>query len=196
MRAHLFAGLLATVSAPDGLAAVFYHDESIAGDLSDDYLSPTVFTPGAGSSVLKGTVITGAPDLFTLVVAADLRIDSIILLNYTTDSENPENLSYLMSQPRATLSAPPSSDFAEAIGYVGFGEWAEGRNVLRIMTAGPPYDYAATLGPGTYAFWVNETGPTSGYEFQFNLSAIPEPGAFFLVCAGLPLLLRRKRRKS
>ncbi len=196
MRANLFALLVAFASALDGRAAVFHHDESVAGDLSDNYLLPTVFTPGAGSSVLKGTVISGAPDLFTLVVAAGLRIDSIQLLSYTTDSENPENLSYLMSQPRATLSAPPSSDFAEPVGYVGFGAWAEGRNVLRIMTAGPPYDYAATLGPGSYAFWVNETGPTSGYEFQFNISAIPEPGAFFLVCAGLPLLLRRKRKNT
>ncbi len=196
MRASLFAVLLAFASAPTGRAAVFYHDESVAGDLSDNYLLPTVFTPGAGSSVLKGTVIAGAPDLFTLVVAADLRIDSIILLSYTTDSENPENLSYLMSQPRATLSAPPSSDFAEPIGYVGFGKWAEGRNVLRIITAGPPYDYAATLGPGSYAFWLNETGPVSGYEFQFNLTAVPEPGAFLLALFSLPFFFSRVRCPS
>jgi hypothetical protein len=193
MRANLFAALLTLASTAPGWAAVFYHDESVAGELSHEYLLPTVFTPGAGSSVLKGTVIAGAPDLFTLVVAAGLRLDSLALLRYTTDAENPENLSYLMSQPRATLSAPPSNDFAEPIGYVGFGEWAVGRNVLRVITAGPPYDYAATLGPGSYAFWINETGPVSGYEFQFNVAAVPEPSALWFTLIGLPAVFLRRR---
>jgi hypothetical protein len=166
MRANLFAALLTLASTAPGWAAVFYHDESVAGELSHEYLLPTVFTPGAGS---------------------------LALLNYTTDAENPENLSYLMSQPRATLSAPPSNDFAEPIGYVGFGEWAVGRNVLRVITAGPPYDYAATLGPGSYAFWINETGPVSGYEFQFNVAAVPEPSALWLTLIGLPAVFLRRR---
>ncbi|MEY3896251.1 MAG: hypothetical protein RLZZ214_1771 [Verrucomicrobiota bacterium] len=187
------AALLALALAPGARGAVFIHDETLHGDLSDDYLMPALFSPGAGSSTLKGTVVDGDRDLFTLVVAAGLRLDSLRVLSYTTDSENPENLSYMMSQPGALLSSPPSNDFADPIGYVGFGAWAVGRNVLRTITAGPPYDYAATLGPGSYAFWINETGPTSGYEFQFNVTAVPEASALLGILLSAPICFRRRR---
>lgn len=190
---HSIVALLALILAPAATAAVFVHVESLHGDLSDNYLIPTLLTPGAGSSTLKGTVVDGDRDLFTLVVAAGLRLDSIKLLSYTTDSENPENLSYLMSQPGAILSSPPSNDFADPIGYVGFGAWAVGRNVMRNITVGPPYDYAATLGSGTYAFWINETGPTSGYEFQFNVTAVPEASALLGILLSAPICFRRRR---
>lgn len=188
------AALLALALAPGASGAVFTHDETLHGDLSDDYLAPTILTPGAGSSTLKGTVVDGDRDLFTLVVAAGLQLDSLRVLSYATDSENPENLSFMMSQPGAILSSPPSNDFADPIGYVGFGSWAVGRNMLRTITAGPPYDYAATLGPGSYAFWINETGPVSGYEFQFSVTAVPEAGAPMLALAAVSLLCVRRRR--
>jgi hypothetical protein len=187
------AALLALTLAHGASGAVFVYDELLHGDISDDYLLPAVLTPGAGASTLKGTVVDGDRDLFTLVVAAGLRLDSLRLLSYSTDSENPENLSYMMSQPGTTLSSPPSNDFADPIGYVGFGTWAVGRNVLRTITAGPPYDYAATLGPGSYAFWINETGPVSGYEFQFNVTAVPEPSTLIGILLAAPLCTRRRR---
>lgn len=187
----IFAALL--ILAPTATGAVFTYDEILDGDISDNYLAPLLLTPGTGSSVLKGTVVDGDRDLFTLVIASGLRLDSLRLLSYVTDSENPENLSYMMSQPGTTLSSPPSSDFVDSVGYVGFGKWAEGRNILGTITAGPPYDYVSTLGPGSYAFWINETGPTSGYQFQFNVSAIPEPSATLCLLPILATLLHRRR---
>jgi hypothetical protein len=187
------AALLAITLVPCASGAVFIHDESLHGDLSDDYLAPTLLTPGLGISTLKGTVVSGDRDLFTLVVAAGMRLDSLKLLNYTTDSENPDNLSYMMSQPGTTLSSPPSNDFADSIGYVGFGAWAVERNILRSITTGPPYNYAATLGQGSYAFWINETGPRSGYEFQFAVSEIPEISSWAGILLAAPLCFRRRR---
>lgn len=141
MKKAVCAALM--IFAPLAAGAVFTYDETLDGDISDNYLAPSVLTPGAGASTLKGTVVDGDRDLFTLIVAAGLRLDSIRVLSYTTDSENPDNLSYLMSQPGFTLSSPPTNDFADAVGYVCFGKWAEGRNVLNIITVGPPYDYAS-----------------------------------------------------
>lgn len=193
MIRNLLPALVCICLATHTKAAVLVYDESISGDLSDDYLIPHVFTPPAGTLTIKGSVVDGDRDLFTFDIGAGLTLTSIKLLSYVTDPENPENLSYFMSQPGATLSAPPADDFAESVGYVGFGSWAVGRELIRILTVGPPYDYAATLGPGSYAFWVNETGPTSSYQFQFTV--VPEPGTPLLALPALALLLRRKRHR-
>lgn len=188
---YAFIALLMGACAPVALGAVMAFDESIQGDLSDDYLIPNVFQPDAGTFSLKGSVVNGDRDLFTMNLTIGLSINSIKLISYSTDSDNPDNVSYFLSQPGSTLSAPPTSDFAQPIGYVGFGKWAENREVLRIMTAGPPYDYANSLGTGSYAFWINETGPLSSYEFRFTI--VPEPSISILLLTASALLLRRKR---
>lgn len=190
MITHAFIALLMGACAPVALGAVMAFDESIQGDLSDDYLIPNVFQPDAGTFSLKGSVVNGDRDLFTMNLTIGLSIISIKLISYSTDSENPDNVSYFLSQPGSTLSASPTSDFAQPIGYVGFGKWAENREVLRIMTAGPPYNYANSLGTGSYAFWINETGPMSGYEFRFTI--VPEPSTAALLAASF-ILFRRKR---
>ncbi len=192
---NLIAALLALTCI--GNAAVFSYDEAVIGDLSDEYLLPTQLSPGVGTSTLKGTIADGDLDLFTLTVAEGFNLNSIILLSYATDAENTGNVSFLLSQPGAVLSAPPSNDFADPIGYVGFGTWAEGREILRFLTTGPPYDYASRLGPGSYAFWINETGSASSYQFSFTVAPIiiPEPSLSLLASASLTLLLRRKRTR-
>jgi hypothetical protein len=181
-------------------AAVFAYDESILGDLSDDYLIPHVFTPGTGTSTLTGSVADGDRDLFTIDIAAGLQLTSLFLVSYTTtDPDRPDNITYLLAQPGATLAAAPSNEDpypGGAIGYVGFGKWAEGRELLRFLTAGPPFDYATTLGPGSYAFWINETGPVSGYQFRFQVAAVPEPSIPMLAAVAGLLLVRRKRASA
>ncbi len=192
---NLIAALLALTSI--GNAAVFSYDEAVNGDLSDEYLLPTQLSPGVGTSTLKGTIADGDLDLFTLTVAAGMNLNSIKLLSYATDAENTGNVSFLLSQPGAILSAPPSNDFADPIGYVGFGTWAEGREILRFLTTGPPYDYASSLEPGSYAFWINETGYASTYQFSFTVAPIiiPEPSLSLLASTSLALLLRKKRAR-
>lgn len=175
--------------------AVFVYDEAMDGDVSNDYLNPLNLTLGVGTSTLKGSIADGDRDLFTLIVASGMTLDSIKLLSYTTDSENPSNVSYLLSQPGAFLSAPPDNDFSDPIGYVGFGKWAEGREILRFLTVGPPYDYVNKLGPGSYAFWINETGPKSDYSFSFTVSAnvIPElSSSLFFLVTGLFVFQRNR----
>lgn len=186
-------GLIASVSA-----VTFSYDESINGDLSDNYLEPNFLYVGAGSSTIKGTIGGGDIDLFTLVVADGFTLNSIVLLNYLTqDPNSQDNVSFILSQPMAILSAAPSNEDpypGGAIGYVGFGDWAEGREILRFLTAGPPYDFAEELDAGSYAFWINETGSTAQYDFQFTVAAVPEPSALVVLCAVFPTLLWRRNK--
>lgn len=192
MKAQWIAACFITLTHAGG-AAVFVYDESILGDLGDDYLNPHVFTPGAGTSSLTGEVVNGDRDLFTIDIAPGLQLKSILLLSYTSA---PDNISYLLAQPGATLAAPPSNQNpypGGAIGYVGFGEWAEGRELLRFLTAGPPFDYATTLGTGSYAFWVNETAASSDYSFQFSVVPVPEPDTLMIFLTTIPLLFRRNK---
>jgi hypothetical protein len=187
---------IALLSITPCMGAVFVYDEAISGDVSDNYLLPLLFSPSAGTSTIRGTISDSDRDLFTINIASGLSLDSIRLLSYTTDSENPENVSYLLSQPGAFLSAPPDNDFSDPIGYIGFGEWAEGREILRFLTTGPPYDYANKLGPGDYAFWVNETGPNSSYSFSFTVTenSVPEPSVFMVLLVSVGFLCRRSNR--
>lgn len=193
----LFTLFLTACATPHAFGAVFAYDEAITGDISNNYLAPLVFTPTAGVSTLKGSVALNNPDLFTIVVANGLVLDSIRLLSYATSSSDPGNVSYLLSQPRATLSRPPTNgnNYGAPIGYTSFGAFAVtgNLNLLPTITAGPPYFSITEFGAGSYAFWVNETGPASTYEFAFNLTAVPEPSVMTALLAGLPLIWRRRR---
>jgi hypothetical protein len=67
---------------------------------------------------------------------------------------------------------------------------------MGFITFGAPYHDAPALGQGSYAFWINETGPRSGYSLEFNVSAIPEPSPIILSSlVALPILFLRRRRR-
>jgi hypothetical protein len=192
----VFAILLLAGITSSASGAVFTYDEDISGDISNDYLNPLVFTPTAGISTLRGSISADNRDLFTIVVASGTVLDSIRLLSYVTSPDEPRNLSFLLVQPGATLSEEPNDNFEAPIGFTSFGAFSIERdlNLLPIITAGPPFFEVTQLEAGSYAFWINETGPTSRYEFAFNITAVPEPSALTVaLLATFPLVLRRRR---
>ena len=65
------------------------HDESIDGDLSTDNTDPTVLIFDLGSNEVLGST-TDSPldrDIFTFVIGAGQRLDSVILQNYDTTED-------------------------------------------------------------------------------------------------------------
>ena len=94
-------------------------------------------------------------------------------------------------------------------GYTHFGTGAAnnghpatslvGQNLLPIM-ADPTQDPGASgftppLGPGTYTFLFQQLGAATNYEFDFTVTAVPEPGSLLLSgCAALAAFSRWLRR--
>ena len=52
-------------------------------------------------------------------------------------------------------------------------------------------------GAGTYTFLIQQLGSNISYEFDMNVSAVPEPGTVgLLACAGGVACIRARRRSS
>ena len=68
--------------------AVVY-DESVAGDLRDSGLSPTVLHLGLGSNLISGTTGLGAPavdrDYFSIVIPSGAELSSLTVLPGTSE---------------------------------------------------------------------------------------------------------------
>ncbi|MGJ8725443.1 MAG: PEP-CTERM sorting domain-containing protein [Roseibacillus sp.] len=183
------------------LAQGFNYSEATSGDLSDDYLKPTVLVIGDGSNVLEGTLLgnTSDLDMFRLVVPAGLEITGIRVLSFSGGKD----ASYLLMMPGDQLSSPPSNSFSDAIGYTGISEGSvtSGGNILPVITLPgltglPPFFGVSTLQEGNYAGWLNETGAASNYILDFEAQAVPEPSAFTLLAIiSSGMLFTRNRRR-
>lgn len=174
------------------MAAVVLWDESISGDLADDYTTPTLLNAVIGDNRVAGS-LRGSDldlDLFTLTISVGHELSAIRLINYTTGSAT--NVGFMGMQPGSNLSSPPSNSFSDPIGYVLYGNWAVGQDILPTIVGGKPFNGANPLPAGQYAIWLNETGASSIYQWSFEITPIPEPGAAVILIGGLlgPIFLR------
>lgn len=181
--------------------AVFNYDEAISGDLSDAYLTPTPLSVGLGNNILTGSLSGGTNDLdlVELIVPQGLEVTAIRLLAF----EGGLNGSFLLMQPGSTLSAPPSNNFNSSANPIGFSILSPGgigTDILPTITLPgisslAPFFGAETLGAGSYAIWLNETGPASSYSLQFEVAnTIPEPSSSLLTALAVLSLCSLRRR--
>lgn len=176
------------------MAAVVLWDESISGDLADDYTTPTLLNANLGDNRIAGG-LRGSDldlDLFTLTVSVGHELSGIRLINY--NSAVTTNVGFMGIQSGSQLSSPPSNSFPDPIGYVLYGNWAVGQDILPTVVGGKPFNGVNPLPAGQYAVWLNETGSSSRYEWSFEVTAVPEPNTIIILLGGLlvPLSLRRR----
>lgn len=173
-------------------AQTYLHDEWRNGDLSDDFDVPDSFVLPDGSSFLRLDLNSADVDLFTLHLPKGQQLDQLIVRDYQSTTGN---ISFLGFQVGDQLSAPPSSNFADPIDYVIFGEWAINEDILPLSVQTNPA-LTVPLTEPSLAFWANETGAASSFvlEFRSSSSPIPEPSTPLLLggSAFLSLLTRRK----
>ncbi len=203
-RVLLFLVLLCWVGGQASsfvLAAIY--TESINGDLSGQGTNPTnLGTYFAGShNVIGGTIASPIDrDFWTISIPANHRLDSIVLAAFTSN----DNRSFFAVANGTSLSAINDANLLLGGTYVGD---AAGRlvndNLLddlaaRVHIGGVPL-FSGPLGPGSYTFWSqgNSTNPvneTVTYNYQFNVSATPEPSSTTLaVVAIIGVAYRRNR---
>ncbi len=178
------------------MSAVVLWDETISGDLADDFSVPTQLHTVPGDNRVAGG-LRGYDfdlDLFTLTVTEGYQLSGVSLISYSSGSL--ANQSFLGMQPGSRLSTFPNANFGDPIGYVLYGNWAVGQDVLPTIVRGRPFSDANPLPSGSYAVWLNETGEASRYEWSFQVTAIPEPRLLVSMMGGLGLTLFRRRRSK
>ena len=204
------------VFATTSQAASFQFDEASDGDLSGNVLAPTLFgnSPSSlgfavGSNKIVGQTFSGDYDLINFTVGAGQQLSAIKLVSYSsTDARG-----FIAVQQGAVwsngLGAGSSFDRTTLLGYSHFGTYVgapqPGTDVLDDLGAsgasgaGGAIGFSGPLGPGSYTFLIQQTGlAVISYGFDFQLTAVPEPGES-VAMAGLLLggfgVWRRLRRR-
>jgi hypothetical protein len=204
---HLWFKGLATVALVMAMVssaqAVTVYSESINGDLSNNGLNPTVITLAEGSNDIFGTTGRDANaiidrDYFTASVPSHLKI--VLLIEAAgTQSGGPLGIAFIGIQSGTQVTSLTSA--TDLLGYFHYGPTATDINILPSIGSPAPgaIGFAPPLGPGNYAFWIQETGTGTfpvQYGFKIVLARIPEPAAGLLMFAGLAALWPVVRRRQ
>ena len=172
-------------------------DETLDGDLSEDYLAPTGITLAEGSNLVLFTSLDlpGDPDreYFTFTIETGYQLSNFILEAYTTTPA--ENLGFIGIASGSQFPSPPTSlSPAPLLGYSLMGLADVGTDLLPAMGQAPgALGFEGPLGAGAYTVWAQETS-LSLEEWRLNLvvTQVPAPGVVAL--AGLGGLVFRRRR--
>jgi hypothetical protein len=183
---RIVVGTILSVAGLNISAAVLY-DESLSGDLSNSGLAPTSLAVAEGENQILGTLGTGANgtdlDSFTFTVPSGLELTAIVVLPGTTTG--PLGTFFAVQSGNQVTVAPDAPDFT---GLLGFTFYLAGNGNI-ITDVGLPGNGATgfipPLGPGTYAFLVQDTAEgTFNYGLNFQLIATaPDNGVGMTGCA-------------
>ncbi|HEX3358562.1 MAG TPA: hypothetical protein VHS31_16425 [Tepidisphaeraceae bacterium] len=189
-----------------GAFATVVWTEGTNGDLSSNQASPTALTFTTGTNSIIGSV--GTPDnqdWITFTIPAGFQLSSDVLAAYSsTDAQG------FTGVQRGTSFSGSTFDATKYLGYAHFGTGAangslpptdlRGTDLLPIMgnttLAAGSQGFTPPLGSGDYTFLIQQTGAANtAYQFDFNVTATPEPG-MGLVGLGGVVVLRRCRKRA
>jgi hypothetical protein len=189
---------LATARLP---AAVLWN-EGISGDLSNNQLAPTALVMNAGINSVLGTVGFGdSQDFVSFMIPAGFQLSAVVLAAYAS----PDLQGFTGFAPGATFAGDPFNP-ASYLGYAHFGTGAQngplppanlvGQDILPIMgspvTAPGSMGFPNPLPSGTYTFLIQQLGSATSYQFDYNVTAVPEPSLLAMLGCGILLLAQRR----
>lgn len=168
MRMMISLACLALFST--GALAAGYSEKK-SGDLSDDGLTPTTVKLRLGDNFVSGKY--GAKngvvdrDYFTVKIPDGQQLSALWIEPETNVAFN---VSFIGVQSGKQVTVPPQGGSPEdLLGWAHYGEDEIGTDILPAMGEGDgAQGFVPPLGPGTYSFWVQETGACScKYRFKF-----------------------------
>lgn len=178
--AFLFAFSMITSACHGQLA----YDEAVDGDLSGLFGTPTVLTLGLGVNTIGGTLGPNGnggatngqdADYFTFTLGANETANSLDIIRGDAGA------SFSAYTNAAFFNGQTTNDIV-------------GNGSLFSPSGLADADVPSILGPGSHAFWIQETGAATSYEFTVNVVAVPEPSSLMLFgIVGAAGLLRRRR---
>ncbi len=198
--------LLPVMLAATQLHASVLWNESVNGSLSASGASPTALTLSDGVNAVIGTVGGSAQqDWVALTVPTGFDLSSLVLASYvSTDSQG---FFGVQVGPNFTSSVNSASSW---LGYTHFGTGAAngslgpvnlvGADLLPIMgnnvvDSPGSQGFTPPLNAGTYTFLIQQLGASTAYEFDFDVTAVPEPSTFAILAVGALAFLGVLRRK-
>ncbi len=160
-------------------------DESVNGSLSSSGSSPTAFTLAPGVSSVIGTVGGSASqDWINITVPAGDELSELVLGSYqSTDAQG-----FFGVQAGSALSARPPT--RRRILVIRTLEPAQNgalpptnlvtHDLLPLMgntsLAAGSAGFTPPLASGSYTFLIQQLGSSTNYDFDFQVTAVPEPG--------------------
>ncbi|RTL23704.1 MAG: hypothetical protein EKK52_03260 [Burkholderiales bacterium] len=177
-------------------------------DLSNDWTAPTVIALDPGSNWVKGTSgYSGSVldrDFFRIDVPVGHQLSSLVL---GLGTEVGGAFSFIGVQAGNGLTIDPNtvSNGSALLGWHLYGSADKGTNILPAIGGGADkIGFSGALPSGSYTFWVQELAPSFPgeafppypYELNFNVTAVPEPGAWVLLLGGLAAVGRRVALRS
>lgn len=195
LRSFAWVSWLA-VFAQSAAAATIW-SESVNGDLSGNRLVPTnLGVLAVGTNTILGSTISGDLDYFTFTVPAGASFTQMNLAAY--GASNP---AFIAIQAGAVFTeAPATVNPANLLGYMHPGPSHVGTDVLDNMAGSnllfpAAQGFSVPLGPGSYAFWVQQTNPTPS-SYTWDVVVVPEPTTVALLGFGLGALALARRRAA
>ena len=211
-KKSLFSAAVCALLAAAPAKATIY-DESVSGDLSNNPAAPTALTLTPGLNSVSGTVAgfpqfggTDPQDWVSFTIPTGFVMTSYVNSKYvSTDDQG-----FTGFQFGSAFSGDQFTAGSYA-GYAHFGTEATnpdgtppkstvGVNLLPRM-ANPSFapgaiGFARPLGAGTYTFLIQQGDPTTtGYQFDMNVRAVPEPGSsLYLLGMGALAIFALQRR--
>jgi hypothetical protein len=143
-------------------------------------LNPTVITLSLGSNEIFGTTRQTAGvsdrDYFTVTVPSNLKLTQLIE-EAGTQACGPGSLGFFAVQSGAQVTLPTNTATAVGLlGWIHYGPTATDINILPAMgiPASGSSGFVPPLGPGSYAFWLQDTSAgTFNYGLNFVLATTP-----------------------
>lgn len=209
-------GAIVIAAAASNCGAAVIWNQSVNGALSELPASPTEFTLSAGTNSIIATVGGGGgsesgidQNWVNINIPSGLQLSEVVLAAYTsTDGQG-----FMGVASGASFAGGEGAVNTEGSypGYTHFGTAASdngqaatdlvGVNVLPIMgnnlvDAPGSAGFTPPLGSGSYTFLIQQLGATTNYQFDFDVTSVPEPATGGLVVGGMTIAGFARRRRG
>jgi hypothetical protein len=183
-------------------------DQSTDGSLSTNQSAPTPLTavPGINSVIgIVGTTngVGNKENWLALTIPTGYQLSSDVLESYvSTDMQG-----FTGFQDGSSFVGNPETTPGAYVGYTHFGTGATngslpatnlvGVDLLPLMAnpaiAAGAQGFTPPLPAGTYTFFIQQLGATTNYQFDYGVTAVPEPASLSVMGIGGIALLGRRR---